>query len=69
MFKVADMEDGDDELDISIMADTVYGIEAAGLAVGALLSRSLRKKYVHVVKQKQQHSERGVQDVDREHHS
>ena len=43
------MEDGDDELDISIVADTVYGIEAAGLAVGALLCRSLRKSYVQVV--------------------
>ena len=41
MFKITDVKDRNDELDVGIVPHTVHGIEAAGLAEGILLCSAL----------------------------
>lgn len=41
VLEVANMEDGDDQLDVCIVSHTVHRVQSAGLAEGAFLCRSL----------------------------
>ena len=47
MFEIPDMKDGDDELDIGVVTDTVDRIESTGLTEGILLRRTLKANSSH----------------------
>ena len=45
MFEKANMKDGDDELDIGVVTDTVDRVESTGLTEGILLRRTLKSTW------------------------
>lgn len=47
MLEIPDMKDGDDELDIGVVTDTVDRIEPTGLTEGILLRRTLKANGSH----------------------
>jgi hypothetical protein len=47
VLEIPDMKDGDDELDIGVVTDTVDRIESTGLTEGILLRRTLKANSSH----------------------
>jgi len=47
VLEIPDMKDGDDELDIGVVTDTVDRIEPTGLTEGILLRRTLKANDSH----------------------
>jgi hypothetical protein len=47
VFEIPDMKDGDDELDIGVVTNTVDRIEPTGLTEGILLRRTLKANGLH----------------------
>jgi hypothetical protein len=47
VLEIPDMKDGDDELDIGVVTDTVDRIEPTGLTEGILLRRTLKAHGSH----------------------